>query len=258
MGAVTLMSIWELFYGSPHTARRGIARLQKLGLVRSFPRAAVSFPSWYALTRAGHEWLADETKCEPGELRVVSSINRMNLVALQERNRFWASLMLAVRKHPGVRLGLFRTEAELRRLWAPGMPVVPDSQIVLEDVRRATAVTYFLEFDGGTERLSTIWKAKAESYRSLREAGPVYGASNWLVLGIAPSVRRAHNIARTVSDAGAGTFLFVAAAETLTDGQAFEPRLWLSADIAKAGTGAPQQGLLDLLDKSGSDPDLQS
>lgn len=43
MGAVTTQTIGNLFFGSPHTARHGMARLMKLHLVRTFARAAPSF-----------------------------------------------------------------------------------------------------------------------------------------------------------------------------------------------------------------------
>ncbi len=247
MGAVTTQTIGNLFYGSPHTARHGMARLMKLHLVRTFPRAAPSFPCWYAATPTGVRWVVAETNCPVSELRVLSSLRRVNLSALAMRNRFWASLILAARQNETVALSLFRTEAELRRLWEPGIPLVPDAMVVLGNATSPERhATWFVELDGGTERLTT-WREKARAYRALRDGRFLYGVVDWELVVLVPSLRRGRNIALVLHDGGAGAFSFIAVAEELSEGRALQPLLWRATELATMPHREPTDALCHAL-----------
>lgn len=250
MGASTLEPLWKLNYGSPHTQRGGIRRLEKLGLVRSFPRIAPSLPKWWALTRRGYEWVIEQTGCEENELRWVTGLGRVNLAALHARNHAWSSIILATRQTPAVKLILFRPEWELRRLAGSVVPVVPDFQMVLAPASDATATVAFMaEQDAGTERLS-VWRAKAVAYRMLRQGGQLYGASRWFTLTLVPSLRRARTIATAVASEGAGDFIYLAVEEALREGRAFDRVLWLASELAERA-GPARHSLVDLVGVAG-------
>lgn len=247
VAASPIQPLWPLFFGSYHTARHGFGRLVKLGLIRSFPRHAPCDPKWFSLTRQGLEWVLDQCGCPESELRLVTGLKRLNLRALIERNYFWVSLALAARANPAVKLGLFRPEWELRRIAAQTVPVVPDFMFTLEcrDETKAAPVVYMAEQDTGSER-SLVWKAKAAAYRSLR-GGVLYGAAQWLVVTLVPSLRRARTIAQAVTGEGAGAFIYLAVTEQLWHGNAFGRLLWRAEDLAQVGTREPSRSLLDPL-----------
>lgn len=256
MGAVTAYDVWPLHYGSVHTARTGLARLLKLGLVRTFERKDPSNPAWYSLTAHGATWVRDEVGCDDDELHLVGGIARMNLEALRVRNRFWSSLVVACRNAPGVELVIFRPEWELRRLRTPACPVVPDAMAVLADDFCSPAVgrAWMLEFDAGTERLG-IWEKKGLAYARLRHRAPLYGASQWSVLALTPSIRRARTVATAVARAGAGSFVFVAVTDTLEDGRALDPLLWRASSLASSDGAPPTETLRSGEATPISDPD---
>lgn len=244
MAIATAAHIAPLFYGSPTTARVGCARLLKLGLLRTFPRDDLTKPAWYSLASEAVEWVAEQMECEPAELRPVSGIRRVNTVAVEMRNRLWTSAVVAARATSGqVRVARVRPEWELRRL-AAGISVVPDVQLVFGDLATApeTLHAWAVELDAGTERTAVI-AAKAEAYRSLRDRGALYGSARWQVLFIVPGIRRARSVATAVVSAGAGAFTYVAAAESLLDGRAFEPVLFLAADLAASTDARPSARL---------------
>jgi hypothetical protein len=243
MGAVMTASIWRLFYGSPHTARRGMARLQHLGLLRTFPRAAPSFPCWYSATPRGMLWVTNETGCPTSELRAIKTLRRINLSALATRNDFWASLILATRDESTVALHLFLTEAELRRLWASGVPIVPDALVILRHQAKEDVIApWFIEFDSGTERLTT-WREKVRAYVALHDGRLVYGVTGWEVLVLVPSIRRARNIALIARDAGAGAFIYLAVEPSLRNGAALNQLLWKAEQLAQDPPTEPRHAL---------------
>lgn len=252
-GAATMRQLWPLFFGSYHTARRGFGRLVKLGLIKSFDRHAPSDPKWFSLSRAGLEWVLGEAACAEDELRTVTGLKRLNLAALDERNLFWASLVVAARQSPLVKLALFRPEWELRRLAAQAIPVVPDAMLVLERRDLSASIAWMVEQDSGSER-SQVWRGKAQAMRELR-AGALYGAADWLVVATVPSVRRAKTIAEAVTAEGAGAFIYLAVAEQLWQGRAFERVLWSAQELARSRDAPAVHSLLDPL--LAADPDQQ-
>ena len=131
MGVATSLDIWPLLWDSRRSARAGSLRLEKLKLIRKFPRHDPSHPAWYSLaSKRAAEWVASEMECDTSELRVVSGIRRMNLEAVRVRNRLWVSLVLACRETADMELLLFRPEFELRRMKKREVSIVPDAQIV--------------------------------------------------------------------------------------------------------------------------------
>jgi hypothetical protein len=247
MGVATAAHIGPLFYSSPNTARVGCARLLKLGLLRTFERPDVSRPAWYALASEASGWVAEQIDCEEQDLRSVTGIRRMNLEAVAMRNRFWVSVALACRPTGGkVVLELFRPEWELRRLKTSDVPVVPDAQVVLQahgaDPQPLERV-FFVEFDAGTER-TTIWARKAEAFAAMRDRSSLYGAAQWFVLAVVPSVRRARSVAAAVAGTAGGAFTFLAVAETLMDGRAFDRVLYRAPELAAARDAEPSEPIV--------------
>lgn len=234
MGTATSLDVWPLFYGSPHTARFGFLRLQRLGVLRMFPRKEPTHPGWFTLTAEARPWVAEAMNCDESELRVVSGIARTNLAAVRGRNRLWVSLVLSCRSTPSVRLMLFRPEAELRRE-RRGERLVPDALFVLrvEGAPEMHEVAWFVELDAGTERLA-IWVKKAEAYSEARRLGSLYGEPQWNVLVVVPSERRARSVARVCAAASLGHCVFLAVQEALEDGHAFDAVLMSADELAKA------------------------
>ena len=259
MGTVTIADTFQLWYGSPHTARVGFGRLVRLGLLRSFPRTDPLSPAWFTLTPKGLEWTAEQAGCDESELRAFAGIRRINLPALSMRNRFWTSLVLACRRLPSVHLGSFRPEWELRSLRSDSVPVVPDAVVTLvgAEATGERECAWALEADGGTER-SAVWKGKASRYAELRTTGRLYGVADWRLLAIVPSSRRARSVAIAVTAGGAGAFSFVGVAGRLDEGRAFDGALWPCLELARLPALAPAASLIDRFGKPINEPDQRS
>jgi hypothetical protein len=259
MGIVTVADAYPLWYGSRHTARFGFGRLARLGLIRSFPRESPLSPAWFSLTPRGLEWAAEKAGCDERELRAVAGIRRANLAAASMRNCFWVSAVLACRRNPGIRIGVFRPEWEIRQMKPETVSVVPDALVSFiatdETVERERA--WILEMDAGTQR-SAVWRAKARHYADLRGAGRLYGVVDWWLLAIVPSVKRARTVAVAITAGGAGAFSFVGVASGLDEGRAFDKVLWSCLELAKLASVAPRGSIIDGLGSPISEPDRQS
>lgn len=246
MGAVTIADTYALWYGSAHTCRAGFGRLARLGLIRSFPRADPLAPAWFTLTRRGLEWAAEQVGCDERELRALESVRRVNLSALAMRNRLWASLILASRHLPSVRIGRFEPEWELRARTPEGQRLVPDAMLTLS-ARRPSGeplAAWALEMDNATER-SAVWKAKAEQYAAIGPDRRLYGIPGWRMLASVPTGRRALTVAAAITAGGAGAFSFVAVGPTLEAGDAFAPLLWPCLVLARTPNARPSASLVD-------------
>lgn len=251
LGAATAYDIWPALYGSLTAARWGALRLSRLGLVHAFARTEPTRPSWYGLTDRGYRWLVDEIGCPADELRLVSGLRRANLAAWSQRNRLWASLIVACRSREDVRLALVRPEWELRRLWTPAVPVVPDMMLTLsmggKEARRD--LSWAVELDSGTERISTVWRAKLEGYGSLARQ-PLYGSRDWRVLAVVPSERRAATVAKAAAAVGgAGGLVLFSVQQALELGRALDIAVWTTADLCAgrppSASLAPAAGAAD-------------
>lgn len=256
MGAAASADVWPVLWGSHGAGKFGFARLQRLGLVRMFPRRSASELGWFGLAPQAASWVADEMGCPEAELRVVHGVSRMNLAALRQRNRLWVSLVLASRASQGAaRLSLIRTEWELRRAREAQARLVPDVQVVLEAMTPAGPRdhAWFVELDAGTERLG-VWAKKADAYLTARRGGAFYGEGAWRVLALVPSARRARSVAGTVAKQGAGDLVWLALQAELEEGLALEPRLWRADELAAAPEEARRWSLLGV-SSPGRDPE---
>ncbi len=235
MGVARSVDIAPLLYGSPGACRIGFARLQRLGLLRMFPRANLAEHGWYGLSQEASAWVAEAMGCEDHELRVVHGVSRMNLGAVRDRNRLWVSAVMASRATEGVRVALVRPEWELRRARQAGTRLVPDLQLVLETTTAngPVEVVWFVELDAGTERLAVI-EAKAHAYLDAERPGALYGERAWRVVVLVPSLRRARSVAGAVTRAAGGGRVWVAVQAELEDGRAFESRLWRCDELSAA------------------------
>ena len=101
MGVARSADVWPLLFGSHPAGKIGVARLQRLGLLRMFPRAHPSAHGWYGLIPEAATWVAEAMGCAESELRIVHGISRMNLSAVRDRNRFWVSVVLGCRRQVG-------------------------------------------------------------------------------------------------------------------------------------------------------------
>jgi len=258
MGAVTIADVSALWYGSPHTCRVGFGRLVRLGLLRSFPRTNPIAPAWFTLTKRGLEWTAEQAGCDERELRSIDSIRRVNLLALSMRNRFWASLVLASRRHPSIRIGWFQPEWELRPQLPDQLHIVPDAMVSLvkSDSDIEGRCVWALEMDNATER-AAVWKSKAAQYAELRGTSRLYGTTGWRLLASVPSIRRAHSVAIAITASGAGAFSAVGLAASLEDGCAFDRVLWPCLALVKSPTAQPTASLIDGLGKPINEADQQ-
>lgn len=244
MGVVRSADVWPLLYGSHGAGKIGFARLQRLGLLRMFPRPHLSEHAWYGLVPEAASWVAEAMGCEASELRIVYGVSRMNLPAVRDRNRFWASVVLACRARQGARVALVRPEWELRRSREPGTRLVPDLQLVLEMSGESGAeeCTWFIEFDAGTERLAVL-EAKAKAYSEAARIGALYGELRWRVLVLVPTIRRARSVAAAMARSGAEA-TWVAVHSELEEARALEPRLWSVAELAADPKALPRWSLI--------------
>ncbi|MDB4954443.1 MAG: Replication-relaxation [Myxococcales bacterium] len=254
MAIATSADTWPLFFGSHSAGKTAYARLQRLGLLRSFPRSP-SEHAWYALTSEAAPWVAEVLNCDASELRTVQGISRLNLNAVRARNRLWVSTVVACRTRGDARLVLVRPEWELRRARA-GQPLVPDLQIVVEstDDERVLETAWFVELDAGTERLA-VWHAKAEQYRAAK-TGALYDEPHWQVLASVPSLRRARSVATAVAAAGAGRVFWLGVQGALEDGHALDACLWRADDLAAQPASAATWSLIGRV-MPGQDPGPQ-
>lgn len=244
MGVARSVDVWPLLYGSHGAGKMGFARLQKLSLLRVFPRANLAAHAWYGLVPEAAPWVAEAMGCDEGELRVVHGISRMNLGAVRDRNRFWVSAVLACRARAGARVALVRPEWELRGAREAGTRLVPDLQLVLEVAGGPgpAELVWFVEFDAGTERLAVL-EGKARAYLEATRAGAFYGELRWSVLVLVPSLRRARSVALAMHRAGAER-VWVAVQSELEEARALEPRLWRADELAMDAKAAPRWSLL--------------
>lgn len=245
-GVTVVASIAPISWGSPNTARCCMRRLERLRLVRSFPRNSPAEKKWWALTRQGYELVLEATGCAEGEVRYVSGIRRLNLRALAQRNDLWASCILAARTSREIQLSLFRPEWELRRMSANNMPIVPDAMMVLGRRDSSAELAWMLEQDSGSER-SAVLRAKATHYAEARSSNSFYGATRWKVLFVVPSRRRALTVAAAMVNGGAGAFSFVGIAQELYGGYAFARVLWRSDELVLEPKATPGSSLIDEL-----------
>lgn len=248
MGLVAIGDVFPLWYGSPHTCRFGFGRLARLGLLRRLPRPNVISPAWFSLTDRGLSWTAEQSGCDERELRTVPSARDCSLGSMSMRNRFWASLILACRRCPEIRLERFAPEWELRPARPADVHAVPDAVVSLArpDVTGERRCVWMVEVDNTTERLS-VWRKKAAQYAELRIGGRLYGYPDWQLLAIVPSLRRACSVSAAVAAGGGGAFSYVAVANALEAGQAFEPALWPCAELARAPGAPPSVTLAEKL-----------
>lgn len=244
MSVARSADVWPLLYGSHGAGKIGFARLQKLSLLRVFPRANLAAHAWYGLVPEAASWVAETMGCDEGELRVVHGISRMNLSAVRDRNRFWVSAVLACRLREGARVALVRPEWELRKSRQPGTRLVPDLELVLEVAGDSEAgeLAWFIEFDAGTERLAVL-EGKARAYLEAARAGSFYGELRWSVLVLVPSIRRARSVAAAMARAGAER-TWVAVQSELEEARALEPRLWRVDELAADPKAPPRWSLL--------------
>lgn len=246
MGAATSYDLWPLLYGSHAAGKFGFARLQRLGLLRMFPRRSPSELGWFSVTAAAAPWVADAMGCDEREIRVVHGVARANLAAVRQRNRLWVSTVLACRARGDARVASVRPEWELRAAKGPGTRLVPDMLLVLEctpDGAAAREAAWFVELDGGTER-AKVWEAKMRAYARARADGALFGERDWRVLAVVPSARRARTVAAAASLAGEGAGLWVGLHDGLDGGRALEPALWRSDELREEPAAAPRWTLL--------------
>jgi Replication-relaxation len=246
MALATSMDTWPLLFDSRSAGKMGFARLQKLGLLRSFARPSQSDVAWYALAPDAAPWVADAMDCDLSDLRTVHGIARTNLIAVRARNRLWVATALTCRADGAARVVLVRPEWELRGESAHS-GLVPDLQMVLQagagDQEREA--TWFVELDAGTERLA-VWRAKAEAYAEAARRGALFGERAWRVLATVPRVRRARSVSAAVTAAGAGRLVWLGLQPTLEETRVLGAHLWRADELAAAPDSPPRWSLLGL------------
>jgi len=185
----------RLFFGAIGTAQKRLRRLFDLGLVRAVV-TDLAAENRYAITKLGHRFLEE---VRPGEVPVWRPTPRADgrsLAHLDLLNRYRVALALGAHAL-GVNLERFVPEWELRSN-EPMARIIPDAALAL--VVHGRRVEIALEIDTGTEPSSTL-KKKACAYNDARDAGvSVSGMQTPELLFLARSPRRAHAIARAISD----------------------------------------------------------
>jgi hypothetical protein len=242
-----------LFFRSLTTARLYLADLAKKGILETAPRRNEADPHAFRISARAAEWLIDEAGCEPDEIVRPASLTSVNVPALRARNRFWCSLVAAARATSGVTIKQFVAERQLRALKTSDVTVIPDAAVILEVAGEAGpdqgedaaphVLAYFAELDGGTER-QKIWTEKFLGYGSARRQGSLYGLTDWRLLALLPSQRRAVHVARTAVASGGAEFTILAVSSSLERGHAFDRVVWNAVALAEDERAEPTVSLL--------------
>lgn len=116
-----------------------------------------------------------------------------------------------------------------KRLGGAASARVPDS-VALLDTSEGRTVALSIEVDAGTENPNSFVAEKARDYADLWQAGhPLCGAVSWVVLVVAPTVRRRNRLARAIWQAGVPEGLFLFGAEpALSDRNVLTAEGWLT------------------------------
>lgn len=168
---LTTHQITRLFFDCPRVARRRIQVLQQVGLIDTFrPILLVgSAPRHCVITPLGGlatEGLVDAAHAVPFRKDAVEAIAvRPDLGHLVGVNDVFTCLAKHARRHPDAELELWWSERACTRTL--GTYVRPDGFGRWREAGRG--IDFFLEFDTGTEPLSTV-VAKLDGYAALADA----------------------------------------------------------------------------------------
>ena len=244
---LTTTQIAAVLYDSYATARARLYRLRRADWLDRFAviRATGRLDTHWVLGPLGASWAAgQQQRPEPTAKAARDARHAIAASSHLEHHdgahQIFIDLLVHARHHPGTRLARWWSPA--RTAAASGQRVHPDGHGVWEEHDPATAQTtqvgFYLEYDTGTETLTTL-KNKLGPYQRLHQDGPDYPLLIWL-----PSPTREANLHRKLN--GDTARLGFTLATTSPAAIAAHPDRITGPVWKIAGNGRPRHRLGDL------------
>ncbi len=210
---LTTTQIAAVLYHSYATAKGRLYRLRRADWLDRFTviRPTGRLDTHWVLGPAGANWAAGQDNRPPPTAKAGRETRRAiaastHLEHTDGANQVFIDLLVHARTHPGT--GLVRWWSPSRTAAAAGQRIHPDGHGVWQEpdpgTGRTVQVGFYLEYDTGTETLTTL-KNKLESYRRLRQDGPDYPVLLWL-----PNPTREANFHRALNGSAAHLGITVA------------------------------------------------
>lgn len=196
-GHATASHLAAYIGASNAVARRRLATLRDLGMI-VVNITAMEAENRYVLTPRGKARICAHFGVSEDALPIVRGIARTNLRHHDHIVSAFVALSVATARSTTFTLEAFFFEGELRRRLSAktgGKGLVPDAVAVVrtEDGRRLACA---IEVDEATENPSLFRSHKAGPLGvARRERRPLVGVESWVVLVLAPSARRAQQLA---------------------------------------------------------------
>ncbi len=198
----------RLAFGSREGCARRMAKLFAAGLVHCHV-PALNGPNVYSLSEQGKRLLVDRGEAEPSELRTARSLGRTNMEHLVALTAFRLSIALACKNTPGITLGCFRAEWDLKVGGPPERgQYVPDAMFTLES-ENGPEVCFAVEVDLGGEAPRYVAERKVRPILAAGAGGTVYGFSRPRLIILGRGDRRLVNVARAVRERGGDTVALI-------------------------------------------------
>lgn len=243
---LTTEQITAVLFTAVRTCRNRLDVLRRLGFIAWFipvrrrrRRVTHWIPAllsarYVALTRGQH----------PPSARAVREMQDRMVVSptLQHTvgtNGVFVGLLTHARTTPGARLTRWWSGPSTAA--AVGHRVFPDGHGVWRE--DGHTVAFYLEYDTGTETLSTV-VGKLPAYRRARDLG----GPSWPVLFVLPSRLREHNLRQRLTATGTSGVIVATTSQDRADADPAGP-IWALADDADA---APRRRLAELPSEPGS------
>jgi len=216
--------ITRLYFGSKVTAKKRLRRLFDAGLVNCWSQD-LFVDNIYSLSSRGKALLVQDLGLSGEEFRIPSKIKHVNLDHRFGINSFRISLALAAQRNPGVELGFFKPEQELKGIQIPNLlPLLPDAIFMLRDLRSGSGRKHFFsfEYDLAGENPSYWVKYKIQRYLEILEGGFLfYGMNRFRIVVVVPSARRLRSLGKAAFRAGARVDFLLAVESQLSEDTVF-------------------------------------
>jgi Replication-relaxation len=238
-GVLTSFQIAHALYGSLDFAQRRLRKLTQADLLarfRPFRAEGGTYPYHYVLGQLGTEVVAahrgeDLPRKDQARRRRWHLTNRANLPHLLGVNQFFIDLAGYARTHPGTSLDRwwpaarfttmsgFMQDGDSPTLLVRTPRVRPDGHGIFTD--HQWRVSFFLEYDTGTEPLPVL-VAKVAGYEDLvRATGRIYPVLFWL-----HSTVREHHLHQRLTEAGIRYPIATAARDAVTPSTGPADAVW--------------------------------
>ncbi|MFO0617256.1 MAG: replication-relaxation family protein [Polyangiaceae bacterium] len=231
MSLATTDQIVRLFFSDQSTASRRLAKLVALRLL-DVKVCGQTDPNIYTVGAKGRA-LLEEDEVDALEIHR-GKVGRHLDLHLRALNDFRVELVRGARDRPDVRLELFRSDLDLRRLAGASVPpYIPDALVELEVDSGRLAL--FVEIDTGTEGRSVFASKARWTAEAWRSGSRVWGIAPgaWRPVVFVPTPGRARALSLAICEHDAGDLWLVAETGRLVEVGAFGPLFATATDVAR-------------------------